>query len=222
MSTQGAVAIVKSGVRRGERVVTDGQMTVKNGALVRVTQVGPGQGRGAVSLSSPFIRRPVATSLISAAIMLVGLVAYFNLPVSALPNVDFPTLQVSASLPGASPETMASNVATPLERQFSLIPGISQMTSVSSLGTTSITLQFQLGQSLTSDFQQVLAAINAASAQLPQQPAGAAHDPPGQSGRRADHDPVAAVGTPCRSIRWTISPTSSCRSRSPGWPAWAW
>jgi HAE1 family hydrophobic/amphiphilic exporter-1 len=118
-------------------------------------------------LSSPFIRRPVATSLISAAIMLVGIVAYFNLPVSALPNVDFPTLQVSTALPGASPETMASNVATPLERQFSLIPGISQMTSVSSLGTTSITLQFQLGQSMTSDFQQVLAAINAASAQLP-------------------------------------------------------
>ena len=120
-----------------------------------------------MSLSSPFIRRPVATSLISIAIMLVGIVAYFSLPVSALPNVDFPTLQVSAALPGASPETMASNVATPLERQFSLIPGISQMTSVSSLGTTSITLQFQLGESMTSDFQQVLAAINAASAQLP-------------------------------------------------------
>src|ERR1700754_445253 len=101
------------------------------------------------------------------AVLLVGIVAFFVLPVSALPNVDFPTVQVSAALPGASPETMASNVATPLERQFSLIPGITQMTSVSSLGTTSITLQFQLGQSLTSDFQQVLAAINAASAQLP-------------------------------------------------------
>jgi HAE1 family hydrophobic/amphiphilic exporter-1 len=119
------------------------------------------------SLSAPFIRRPVATVLISAAVLLVGIVAYFLLPVSALPNVDFPTLQVSTALPGASPQTMASNVATPLERQFSLIPGIAQMTSVNALGTTSITLQFQLGQSVTSNFQQVQAAINAASAQLP-------------------------------------------------------
>jgi HAE1 family hydrophobic/amphiphilic exporter-1 len=120
-----------------------------------------------LNLAEPFIRRPVATTLLAAAVLLVGIVAYFTLPVSALPNVDFPTVQVSASLPGASPETMASNVATPLERQFSLIPGISQMTSVSALGTTSVTIQFQLNQSMTSDFQQVQAAINAASAQLP-------------------------------------------------------
>ena len=120
-----------------------------------------------MNISSPFINRPVATTLMAVAVFLVGLVAFFILPVSALPNVDFPTVQVSASLPGASPETMASNVATPLERQFSLIPGISQMTSVSSLGTTSVTIQFKLGQSLTSEFQQVQAAINAASAQLP-------------------------------------------------------
>ncbi|WP_158914474.1 efflux RND transporter permease subunit [Caulobacter sp. S45] len=120
-----------------------------------------------MNLSAPFIRRPVATTLLAVAILLVGIVAYFTLPVSSLPNVDFPTVQISASLPGASPETMASNVATPLERQFSLIPGISQMTSVSSLGTTSVTIQFQLDQSMTSDFQQVQAAINAASAQLP-------------------------------------------------------
>jgi HAE1 family hydrophobic/amphiphilic exporter-1 len=120
-----------------------------------------------VSLSRPFIERPVATTLLAVAILLVGLVAYFSLPVAALPNVDFPTVQISTSLPGASPETMASNVATPLERQFSLIPGITQMTSVSSLGTTSITLQFQLSQTVEYDFQQVQAAINAASAQLP-------------------------------------------------------
>ncbi len=120
-----------------------------------------------MSISAPFIRRPVATALLAVAVLLVGVVAYATLPVAALPNVDFPTVQVSASLPGASPETMASNVATPLERQFSLIPGISQMTSVSALSTTSITIQFQLGQSLTSEFQQVQAAINAASAQLP-------------------------------------------------------
>lgn len=120
-----------------------------------------------MSLSSPFIHRPVATTLIATAFLLVGTVGYLNLPVAALPNVDFPTVQVSVSLPGASPATMASNVATPLERQFSLIPGISQMTSVSSLGSTSITLQFELAQDITTDFQQIQAAISAASAQLP-------------------------------------------------------
>ena len=120
-----------------------------------------------MNLSSPFIHRPVATTLMALALLLVGIVGYFSLPVAALPNVDFPTLQISTSLPGASPETMASNVATPLERQFSLIPGIVQMTSVSSLGSTSITLQFELSQNITSDFEQVQAAINAASAQLP-------------------------------------------------------
>ena len=120
-----------------------------------------------MNLSAPFIRRPVATTLMALAFLLVGIVAYNSLPVAALPNVDFPTLQVSASLPGASPETMASNVATPLERQFSLIPGIYQMTSVSALGSTSITVQFNLGQNMTDDFEQVQAAINAASAQLP-------------------------------------------------------
>jgi HAE1 family hydrophobic/amphiphilic exporter-1 len=120
-----------------------------------------------MSLSGPFIRRPVATTLMAIAFLLVGIVGYVSLPVAALPNVDFPTVQISTSLPGASPETMASNVATPLERQFSLIPGISQMTSVSSLGSTSITLQFELSQNITTDFEQVQAAINAASAQLP-------------------------------------------------------
>ena len=120
-----------------------------------------------MNLASPFIHRPVATSLLAIAVLLVGIVAYNMLPVAALPNVDFPTIQVSTSLPGASPETMASNVATPLERQFSLIPGITQMTSVSAFGSTSITLQFSLSENITSDFQQVQAAINAASAQLP-------------------------------------------------------
>ena len=120
-----------------------------------------------MNLSAPFIRRPVATTLMAFAFLLVGIVGDVSLPVAALPNVDFPTVQIGTSLPGASPETMASNVATPLERQFSLIPGIVQMTSVSSLGSTSITLQFELGQNMTTDFEQVQAAINAASAQLP-------------------------------------------------------
>ena len=120
-----------------------------------------------MSLSSPFIRRPVATTLIAMAFLVIGIVGYFSLPVAALPAVDFPTLQVSAALPGASPETMASNVATPLERQFSLIPGVTELTSTSSLGSTSITLQFDLTQNLDAGAQQVQSAINAASGQLP-------------------------------------------------------
>jgi HAE1 family hydrophobic/amphiphilic exporter-1 len=109
----------------------------------------------------------VATTLIALAFLLVGIVGYLMLPVAALPAVDFPTLQVSAALPGASPETMASNVATPLERQFSLIPGITQMTSVSTLGSTSVTLQFELSQNIDAAAEQVQSAINAASGQLP-------------------------------------------------------
>ncbi len=144
-------------------------MTLKSGSLARARQA-PGQaasGPHLLSLSSPFIKRPVATSLIAIAFLLLGLVAYLKLPVAALPQVDFPTLQVSANLPGASPETMASNVATPLERQFSLITGITQMTSVSSLGSTNITVQFALNRKIDSAAADVLAAINAASGQLP-------------------------------------------------------
>jgi HAE1 family hydrophobic/amphiphilic exporter-1 len=120
-----------------------------------------------VSVSALFIKRPVATSLIAAAFLIFGIVAYFSLPVSALPQVDFPTIQVSANLPGASPETMASNVATPLERQFSLITGVTQMTSNSALGSTQITLQFDLSRNVDAAAQDVQAAIQAASGQLP-------------------------------------------------------
>ena len=120
-----------------------------------------------MSFSAPFIRRPVATALMAIAFLLVGIVGYVSLPVASLPNVDFPTVQISTSLPGASPETMASNVATPLERQFALITGITQMTSVNSFGSTSITLQFELTQNMSDIFEQVQAAINSASAQLP-------------------------------------------------------
>jgi HAE1 family hydrophobic/amphiphilic exporter-1 len=120
-----------------------------------------------VSISSPFIKRPVATSLMAAAFLFVGVVCYFLLPVSALPQVDFPTLSVSASLPGASPDTMASNVATPLERQLSLIPGITQMTSSSTLGSTNVVLQFELTRNIDGAAQDVQAAINAAGGQLP-------------------------------------------------------
>ena len=120
-----------------------------------------------MNVSATFIRRSVATSLIAIALLALGVVAFFRLPVSALPQVDSPTVQVNANLPGASPETMASNVATPLERQFSLIPGLEQMTSNSSLGSTSVTLQFELDKDIDNAMQEVLAAVNAAAGQLP-------------------------------------------------------
>ncbi|HEX2665436.1 MAG TPA: multidrug efflux RND transporter permease subunit [Candidatus Acidoferrum sp.] len=119
------------------------------------------------NFSAPFIRRPVATSLITIAIALSGMVAFRFLPVSPLPQVDFPTINVSASLPGASPETMASAVATPLERQFGRIAGVTQMTSSSSLGQTNITLQFDLSRDINAAARDVQASINAARSQLP-------------------------------------------------------
>ena len=120
-----------------------------------------------MSLSSPFIHRPVATTLLTAAITLAGALGYFMLPVSPLPQIDFPTIQVSASLPGASPETMASAVATPLERQFGRIAGVAEMSSASSLGSTQITLQFDLDRDINAASRDVQAAINAARGQLP-------------------------------------------------------
>ena len=121
-----------------------------------------------MSISTPFIRRPIATSLLTAAIFLVGLVAYPLLPVAPLPNVQFPTLTVTAQYPGASPETMASTVATPLETEFGqMLPGLTQMTSESVLGTTQITLQFGLNTDLGNAETLVLEAINAAQGSLP-------------------------------------------------------
>jgi multidrug efflux pump len=120
-----------------------------------------------MSISSPFIHRPVATSLLTIAVALAGALAYMLLPVSPLPQVEFPTIQVSAALPGASPETMASSVATPLERQFGRIAGVTEMTSSSNLGSTSITLQFDLSRSIDAAARDVQAAINAARSELP-------------------------------------------------------
>ncbi len=120
-----------------------------------------------MNLSRPFIERPIGTSLLAAAVALSGALAFGLLPVSPLPQVDFPTIQVSANLPGASPETMASAVATPLERQFGRIAGVSEMTSSSSLGSTSITLQFDLDRDIDGAARDVQAAINAARGQLP-------------------------------------------------------
>ncbi|WP_242393258.1 multidrug efflux RND transporter permease subunit [Anaeromyxobacter oryzisoli] len=120
-----------------------------------------------MTLSEPFIRRPVATTLLAAAILLGGAAAYTQLPVAPLPRVDFPTINVSAGLPGASPETMASAVATPLERRFGRIAGLSEITSVSSLGSTSLTLQFALDRDVDAAARDVQAAINAAAGDLP-------------------------------------------------------
>jgi multidrug efflux pump len=120
-----------------------------------------------MNLSALFIRRPVATTLLTLAVALAGGLAYFFLPVSPLPQVDFPTIQVSAKLPGASPETMASSVATPLERQFGRIAGVTEMTSSSSLGSTSVVLQFDLNRNIDAAARDVQAAINAARGQLP-------------------------------------------------------
>ncbi|HEX9282782.1 MAG TPA: efflux RND transporter permease subunit [Gemmatimonadales bacterium] len=121
-----------------------------------------------MSISELFIRRPVMTTLVMAGILVFGLMAYRRLPVSDLPNVDFPTINVSASLPGASPETMAAAVATPLEKQFSTIAGLDQMTSTSSLGGTNITLQFSLERDIDAAAQDVQAAISKTLRQLPQ------------------------------------------------------
>jgi len=120
-----------------------------------------------VSVSTRAIERPVATSLLTIALLLAGALAFFNLPVSPLPEVDFPVISVSASLPGASPETMASAVATPLERQFGRIAGVNEMTSVSQLGSTNIVLQFDLNRNINGAARDVEAAINAARAYLP-------------------------------------------------------
>src|SRR5437868_12541329 len=119
------------------------------------------------SLSAPFIRRPAGTTLLTVALAISGMLAYFFLPVSPLPEVEFPTIQVQAQLPGASPEIMASAVATPLERQFGRIAGLNEMTSTSYLGSTNISLQFDLSRNIDAAARDVQAAINAARGQLP-------------------------------------------------------
>ena len=120
-----------------------------------------------MNISEPFIKRPVATTLLMAAITLAGGIAFNFLPVAPLPQVEFPTISVGAALPGASPETMASSVATPLERQFGRIAGVTEMTSTSRMGSASVTLQFDLNRDIDAAGRDVQAAINAARSQLP-------------------------------------------------------
>src|SRR5215216_3502553 len=120
-----------------------------------------------MNVSAPFITRPIATSLLGVAVMFGGLLGYLWLPVSALPQVDFPSIQVTTQLPGASPDTMASLVTAPLERQFGQIPALATMTSSSSYGISQITLQFELSREIDAAAQDVQAAINAAGSTLP-------------------------------------------------------
>src|SRR5271155_3535171 len=120
-----------------------------------------------MNISAPFIKRPIGTSLLTLALLMSGTLAFTRLPVAPLPQVEFPVIQVSAKLPGASPETMASSVATPLERMFGRIAGINQMTSVSQLGNTNVAMQFDLDRDVDAAGRDVQAAINAARGQLP-------------------------------------------------------
>src|SRR5256885_10674609 len=155
------------------------------------------------NFSAPFIRRPVATSLITLAILLSGVVAFKFLPVAPLPQVDFPTISVGANLPGASPETMASAVATPLERQFGRIAGITQMTSSSGLGSTGITMQFDLNRDINAAARDVQASINAARSQLPA-------DLPGQPTYRKVNPADAPIMLLVRSEEHTSELQSPC------------
>src|SRR6266581_9379088 len=120
-----------------------------------------------MNISAPFIRRPIATSLLALAVLLAGILAYTRLPVAPIPQVEYPVISVNAGLPGADPETMASSVATPLERQFGRVAGINQMTSASQQSSTGIALQFDLNRDINAAARDVQAAINAARGQLP-------------------------------------------------------
>ncbi len=147
-----------------------------------------------MSPSRPFILRPVATSLLMAAILLVGIVAFLQLPVSALPEVDYPTIQVLTFYPGASPDVTATTVTAPLERQFGQMQGLSQMTSTSSGGVSVIVLQFVLTLNIDVAEEEVQAAINASQSYLPGEPADAAGLQQDESGGRAGADAGGYVG----------------------------
>ena len=194
-STQGDTTVITGGVNPGDTVVTDGQDKLQRGSRIEprsdsVRAVAPSTARvaavlaraqpaapcrnirrsgtsGFMSPSRLFILRPVATTLLMVGVLLVGWVAFMQLPVSALPEVDYPTIQVVTFYPGADPDVMASSVTSPLERQFGQVPGLSQMTSTSSFGSSVITLQFGLDQNIDVEEQQVQAAINSGSTYLP-------------------------------------------------------
>ncbi len=160
--------VIESGLDAGERVVTDGQLRLTPGAKVSIKGARRRlAGSDPMNIAGIFIRRPVMTTLIMLGILLFGVMGYRSLPVSDLPNVDFPTIQVSANVPGASPEDMAAAVATPLEKQFSTIAGITSMTSTNGQGNTQVTLQFDLSRDIDAAAQDVQAAIAGTLSRLP-------------------------------------------------------
>ena len=168
-----------------------------------------------------FILRPVATSLMMIGVLLVGIVAYRQLPVSALPEVDYPTIQVMTFYPGADPTVMASSVTAPLERQFGQVPGLSQMTSSSSLGSSIITLQFNLDQNIDIAEQEVQAAINSSGTYLPAD----LPNPPIYSKVNPADAPIltlALTSSTCRFPRWKTSQTRHSRRKFPKSRAWGW
>ena len=174
-----------------------------------------------MNLSAPFILRPVATSLLMIAILLVGVVGYQVPAAVGLPEVDYPTIQVQSFYPGASPDVMTTSVTAILERQFGQMPGLKEMSSVSSAGSSVVTLQFDLNLSLDIAEQEVQAAINAGGSLLPQLPA-----PPVYAKVNPADAPVITLAVSprpaCRSPRSRIWPTPASPRRFPSWPASAW
>ena len=177
--------------------MSQGQLRLGPGAKVTVGA----KPQGVVNLSELFVRRPVMTVLVMAGIMIFGLVGYRLLPVSSLPNIDFPTIQVTAELPGASPETMASAVATPLEKQFSTIAGIDSMTSVSGQGITAITIQFSLDRDIDAAAQDVQVGDRHGAQAAAADDAHAAVVPQGEPGGLPGLLPRAHLGRACRCPR---------------------
>ena len=170
---QGDLVVVEQGLKSGERVITTGQIAVMPGSKVRVDQRNAAdppaaKSSGAImNLSEPFIRRPVMTAVLTVAVILFGVLAYLRLPVNDLPAVDYPVISVQANYPGASPDTMANNIATPLERQFMQINGLELVTSQSTQGHVALTLQFALDKSIDAAATDVQTAISQATGSLP-------------------------------------------------------
>ncbi len=191
--------------------MTDGQYKLQTGASVTIADPAHrGEaGRPDVNLSEPFIRRPVATTLLMAALAFVGIVSFPFLPVAPLPQVDFPTIQITTTWAGASAETMATSVAAPLEQQFGQIAGITQMTSQSTLGAATIVIQFDLDRNIDSAAQDVQAAITVRQQDLAAIADHAAGLQEGQSGGRGDPAALGAfrhgAAHPSRRIRQRLS-----------------
>ena len=198
LNDDGANDAIQGDVKPGDKVVTEGQLRVDvrpgRCASIKGKRRAASRRRAAMNISAPFIERPVMTMLLMAALVIFGLFGYAALAGQRIAGVDFPTITVSASLPGADPETMASAVATPLENANSPpSPASTSMTSQARQGTTIITLQFDLDRDIDGAAEDVQAAIQAASRQLPVNMPQPAHLAQGQSGRRADPVPGAAV-----------------------------